>query len=129
MDGMTGLVAIIIPVAGILFPIAIIFIIFYFVFTTDYRKEKLKRQERLKAIEKGVELPPEPVPPPTTPLDYLRRGLICLGVGLGLVIGGSLFAYFQRDSGILFFTMCGFVMTFIGAGLVAYYKILEKAKK
>ena len=85
--------------------------------------------ERIKAIEAGAELPPEPAPPPTTPLDYLRRGLICLGIGLGLVIGGSLFAYFEKDPGILFFAMCGFVMTFIGAGLVAYYKIQDKAGK
>jgi len=118
-----------IPIFGILFPIAIIFIVFYFVFTTDYKKEKLKREERMRAIEAGIELPPEPTPPPSTPLDYLRRGLICLGIGFGLVIGGSLFAYFEKDAGLLFFTMAGFVITFIGAALVLYYKIQDKAKK
>ena len=45
-----------IPIVGILFPVFIIFIVFYFVFTTDYKKEKLKREERMKAIEKGIEI-------------------------------------------------------------------------
>jgi len=118
-----------IPILGILFPIAIIFIIFYFVFTTDYKKEKLKREERMKAIEAGVEIPPEPTPLPATPLDYLRKGLIALGVGLGLVIGGSIFAYKMNDPGIYFFTMAGLVITFIGAALVIFYKIQSKSEK
>ena len=127
MEDMLGLIGLVIPLAGILFPIFIIFIIFYFVFTTDYKKERLKREERMKAIEAGVELPPESTPPPVTPLDYLRKGLVFLGVGLGLVIGGSLFAYKMGDPGIYFFTMAGCVLTLIGAGLVAFYKIQSKA--
>lgn len=118
-----------VPIFGILFPIFIIFIIFYFVFTTDYKKEKLKREERIKAIEKGVELPPEPTPPPVTPLDYLRKGLVFLGIGLGLVIGGWILATKMGVPGIFFFAMVGFVMTFIGVALILYYKIQGKAKK
>lgn len=118
-----------IPIVAILFPVFIVFIVFYFVFTTDYKKEKLKREERLKAIEKGVELPPEPTPAPTTPLDYLRKGLVFLGLGIGLVIGGSIFAYKMGDPGIYFFTMAGCVLTLIGAALVLFYKIQDKAKK
>ncbi len=129
MGNLTGLIGLVIPLVAILFPIFVIFIVFYFVFSTDYKKEKLKREERLKAIEAGVELPPEPVPQPATPLDYLRKGLIYLGIGLGLVIGGSFFAYKMRDEGIYFFTMAGFVLTFIGAALVAYYKIQSKSEK
>jgi uncharacterized membrane protein YfcA len=118
-----------VPILGILFPIFIIFIVFYFVFTTDYKKEKLKREERIKAIEKGVELPPEPTRPPATPLDYLRKGLVCFGIGLGLIIGSWIFATKMRDPGIFFFTLAGFVMTFIGAALIIYYKIQDKSTK
>ncbi|MEJ2307492.1 MAG: DUF6249 domain-containing protein [candidate division WOR-3 bacterium] len=120
MQNITGNI---IPIVAILFPVFIIFIVFYFVFTTEYKKEKLKREERMKAIEAGVELPPEPVPPPVTPLDYLRKGLVFLGVGLGLVIGGSLFAYKMGEPGIHFFTMIGCVLTLIGAALVIFYKM------
>lgn len=118
-----------VPITAILFPVFIIFIVFYFVFTTDYKKEKLKREERLKAIEAGVELPPEPTPPPAIPLDYLRKGLVFLGLGLGLVIGGSIFAYKMEEPGIHFFTMCGCVLTLIGAALVLFYKIQSKSEK
>jgi hypothetical protein len=120
---------VLIPMVAILFPVFIIFIIFYFVFSTDYKKEKLKREERIKAIEAGVELPPEPTPPPITPLDHLRRGLICLGIGLGLVIGGSIFSYKMGDPSILFFTMAGCVVTLIGIALVIFYKIQSKTEK
>jgi hypothetical protein len=119
----------IVPIIAILFPVFIIFIIFYFVFTTEYKKEKLKREERMKAIEAGVELPPEPTPPPLTPLDYLRKGLVFIGVGLGLVIGGSFFAYKMGDPGIYFFTLAGCVVTLIGAALVIFYKIQDKSEK
>jgi preprotein translocase subunit YajC len=60
MEDMVGLIGLVIPLAALLMPICVIFIIFYFVFTTDYRKRKLLSEERILAIEKGVELPPEP---------------------------------------------------------------------
>jgi hypothetical protein len=46
-----------------------------------------RHKERMAAIEKGLELPPEPLPqaaqiPPRAP--YLLRGLIWLGVGIAL---------------------------------------------
>jgi hypothetical protein len=129
MEDLVGVIGLVIPLAGIFFPIIVIFIVFYFIFTTDYKKEKLKREERIKAIEAGVELPPEPVPQPATPLDYLRKGLVFLGVGLGLVIGGWLFAYKMGDEGIFVFPMAGFILAFIGTALVIYYKMLSKSDK
>jgi hypothetical protein len=126
---MEDVISQLIPITAILFPVFIIFIVFYFVFTTEYKKEKLKREERIKAIEAGVELPPEPTPPPDTPLDYLRKGLVFLGIGLGLVIGGSIFAYKMGEPGIHFFTMAGCVLTLIGVALVIFYKIQSNSEK
>jgi len=51
-----------------------------------------RHKERMAAIEKGLELPPEPPPPPaqTPPRSrYLLRGLIWLGVGLAITFGGQ----------------------------------------
>ncbi len=121
--------SILIPMVAILFPVFIVFIVFYFVFTTDYKKDRLKREERMKAIEKGIEIPLEPIKPPLTPLDYLRRGMICLGVGLGLVIGGWIFANNMGDPGIFSLPMIGFVLIFIGAALVIFYRIQSKSEK
>jgi Domain of unknown function (DUF6249) len=50
-----------------------------------------RHKERMAAIEKGLELPPESVPQPQQmpPRSrYLLRGLIWLGVGLALTFGG-----------------------------------------
>lgn len=109
-------------------PIVALFIVPFAIYF-HYKEEQERRKERMLAIEKGVELPPEPMSQPATPLDYLRKGFIFLGTGVGLVIGGSIFAYKMNTPGLHFFTMCGFVLTFIGAGLVIFYKIQSKSEK
>lgn len=106
----------IIPIVALLVPIFAI----YF----HYREEQERRKERMLAIEKGVDIPSEPVPQPLKPLDYLRKGLVFLGVGIGLVIGVWLSSN-RGIPGILlqFFTIGGFVLTLIGAALVIFYKM------
>lgn len=50
-----------------------------------------RHKERMAAIEKGLELPPEPLPQPERTLPrsrYLLRGLIWLGIGLAITFGG-----------------------------------------
>jgi len=50
-----------------------------------------RHKERMAAIEKGLDLPPESLPPPEQlpPRSrYLLRGLIWLGVGLAITFGG-----------------------------------------
>lgn len=51
-----------------------------------------RHKERMAAIEKGLELPPEPLPQPA-PMPprsrCLLRGLIWLGVGLAITFGGG----------------------------------------
>jgi hypothetical protein len=50
-----------------------------------------RHKERMAAIEKGLELPPESLPQPEQmpPRSrYLLRGLIWLGVGLAITFGG-----------------------------------------
>ena len=50
-----------------------------------------RHKERMAAIERGIDLPPEPVPQPEQmpPRSrYLLRGLIWLGIGLAITFGG-----------------------------------------
>ncbi|HEY6926024.1 MAG TPA: DUF6249 domain-containing protein, partial [Steroidobacteraceae bacterium] len=50
-----------------------------------------RHRERMAAIDKGLELPPESVPQPEqmpSRSRYLLRGLIWLGVGLAITFGG-----------------------------------------
>jgi hypothetical protein len=54
------------------------------------REVDCRHLERMAAIEKGLELPPEPLRPPAQPPPrsrYLLRGLIWLGVGLAGTFG------------------------------------------
>jgi Domain of unknown function (DUF6249) len=55
------------------------------------RELDFRHQERMAAIEKGLEMPPEPLPRPTQASNArsLQRGLICIGVGLALTFGGQ----------------------------------------
>ncbi len=52
-----------------------------------YKRQEMRHNERMTALEKGAELPAEPVerpPLPWSPRVYLLRGLIWLFTGLGL---------------------------------------------
>jgi len=55
------------------------------------REIDCRHRERMAAIEKGLELPPEPHPEAAQMAPrarYLLRGLIWLGVGLAITFGG-----------------------------------------
>jgi hypothetical protein len=54
-----------------------------------YKRQQLRHQERMAALEKGAELPAEPVekaPAPWSPRIYLLRGLVWLFTGIGLAV-------------------------------------------
>jgi hypothetical protein len=87
-----------IPALGLLIPIISVTVslgalIVWIVLWSRRRKHEIdcRHQERMAAIEKGLELPPDPVPQPEQmpPRSrYLLRGLIWLGVGLAITFGG-----------------------------------------
>lgn len=75
-----------------------------------------RHRERMAAIDKGLELPPEPLPepaqvPPRAP--YLLRGLIWLGVGIALSL--ALRDWFGFLSGL------GWIAMAIGAAYLIFY--------
>jgi len=98
-------VGVFIPIVALLIPI--------FALYFGYKKEQVKRQERIKAIEKGVEIPPEPVRPPLGAMDYLRRGLLSLAIGAGLGIGGLMMQLIDEDAGYAFYAS-GIIVFFVG---------------
>jgi len=78
-----------------------------------------RHKERMAAIEKGLELPPESLPQPAQPQKpprsrYLLRGLIWLGVGLAIVFGGQ---DWLRDA----MAGAGWVAVAIGAAYLIFY--------
>jgi hypothetical protein len=53
-----------------------------------YKRQELRHKERMTALEKGAELPADPVERPRVPWSprvYLLRGLVWLFTGIGLV--------------------------------------------
>jgi hypothetical protein len=76
-----------------------------------------RHKERMAAIEKGLELPPESLPPPAQTLSrsrYLLRGLIWLGVGLAITFGGRDFLGAPLGG-------AGWVAIAVGAAYLIFY--------
>jgi Domain of unknown function (DUF6249) len=92
MNDLKHILPLMIPIIAIVMGIGIGMLAIYL----DYRKKRdlleLHHKERLAAIERGMELPPLPaallqserVVRHAVPGDYLRRGLLWLGVGLAI---------------------------------------------
>src|SRR5579864_7914503 len=76
-----------------------------------------RHKERMAAIEKGVDLPPEPLTQPEQmpPRSrYLLRGLIWLGIGLAITFGGH--AWLDHPLG-----GAGWIPVAVGAAYLIFY--------
>lgn len=120
---MEEVVAVFIPIVALSIPI--------FAFYFRYKRECVRRQERMKAMELGVELPPEPVEPAKQPLkahDYLRRGLLSLAVGVGLWLGGTYIGGIEEEFAGLF-SIAGLIVFLVGIALLIYYAVQKKTEQ
>ena len=116
----------IIPALGLLIPIITVTVslgalIVWIVVAHRRRKHEIdcRHQERMAAIEKGLELPPDPVPPPAQmpPRSrYLLRGLIWFGIGLAITFGGR--DWLQGPMG-----GAGWIAVAIGAAYLIFYLV------
>jgi hypothetical protein len=75
------------------------------------REVEARHRERMASIEKGLPVPPDPVKPPRRPGSPLLRGLIWLGVGLGMV-------YSRLDDD---FSRLGWIPAAVGAAYLIFY--------
>lgn len=86
---------------------------------------EFRHLERMAAIEKGMELPPDPAPPnhlesyyserrsPSGGSRYLLRGLVWLGIGFALVMPGY---RFDHD-----YWSFGWIAVAVGGAYLVYY--------
>jgi len=101
MDDMTGLVAVVMAL-GI--PIAAMY--------TYYRVRKLRTDERLAAIARGVDLGMQPELPPAA--QSRRSGILLTAAALGYMITFALISRFESDAWIA--GAFGIIPLAIGAG-------------
>lgn len=119
---MEGIMALLIPILGVIFAVGLPLSIPIIVLVLRYRQRKraveLLHAERMAAIERGMEIPPLPleVESPKAPQTGLLRGLVCAGVGISLI--GSWF--FMKEEGVL---LAGLIVGAIGLAYLIYYGV------
>lgn len=113
---LTGLAA----VVGVFFTP---FLIVVTVSTLQYRKQRQLQETLRLMIEKGAEIPPELLAPPESPHKDLRRGLILVGVGLGLVLLIGLTAGFDVGAWAV-----GLIPAFIGAAYLIVWHLSRRSE-
>jgi len=77
-----------------------------------------RHKERMAAIDKGVDLPPDPLPQPEQMPPhsrYLMRGLIWLGVGLAITFGMHGLLHAPPIGGV------GWIPVAVGAAYLIFY--------
>ena len=86
----TDQVALLIPILSVTVSLAALIVWIVMWYRRRMHEVDCRHQERMAAIEKGLELPPESLPQSEPPprSRYLLRGLIWLGVGLAITFGG-----------------------------------------
>jgi|SRR5579864_1891754 uncharacterized protein DUF6249 len=81
------------PEVVILLMVAAAAVIIIWSLSFRYKRQELRHKERMAALEKGAQIPDEPLekpPVPWSPRVYLLRGLVWLfsGIGLGIFLLG-----------------------------------------
>lgn len=120
-----GIIAVSIPIVAIVMGIGIGMLTVYF----NYRKRKemfaLYHQERMAAIEKGIDLPPLPDAffaedgKPRSPHRGLAVGLVWLFVGLALLVA----LYFNHEGEAALYAL---IPVAVGIAYLIYYFVVGK---
>ena len=115
---MESLVELLIPLAGILFPVAIVFVVFVFITKIEKNKydaivEISKRIDDPSAIEEILNT----LNDKKKPIDYRRGGVITLFVGFGIFLLGISFANIDNEAQA-FISGAGLLVGAIGVGSI-----------
>ena len=99
---LSNTLSIAIPIVGILFPVMIIFVIFYF-----DNKSKKEKYDAMIAISKNLKDQSdikellEDFKEKKQPIDYRRSGVLTLFIGIGLFLFGDFFIDILKGIGLL----------------------------
>jgi hypothetical protein len=111
----TDKIALLIPILAVTVSLAALIVWIVMWYRRRMHEVDCRHKERMAAIEKGLELPPESLPQPMPPRSrYLLRGLIWLGVGLAITFGGR--DWLQAPIG-----GSGWIAIAVGAAYLIFY--------
>lgn len=121
---MEGIMALLVPILGVIFavgfPLSIPIIVIVLRYQRRRRALELNHQERMAAIERGMEVPPLPLdiePTPTrAPQTGLLRGLVCSFIGAALIVSWFL----ERESYLM---TGGLIVAGVGIAYLVYYVV------
>ncbi len=83
-----------------------------------YHIRRLQSEERVKAIEKGVSIPFEPVDQRIRAARLRTAGIVLLTLGLGMIVAFSVGAVAQRDREVFTGVGVAAIPIMIGLGLL-----------
>ncbi|HEV2465333.1 MAG TPA: DUF6249 domain-containing protein [Acidobacteriaceae bacterium] len=99
----------------------------------EYHNKKLKSEERLTAIAKGLPLPPDidKVPGDRRPTAAGIRtgGIICISTGVGLAVFSFFLAWIVQEHDVLSIAAAGLIPLFIGIGLLIDYALRTRSAR
>ena len=96
------------------------------IMTVIYLTSRLQTQVKLKAIEKGVPIPFEPVDAKERAARTRRGGIVLVALGLGWIIALLVAAWAERERDVLIGAALGMIPLFIGVGLLIDYRLRAK---
>jgi len=118
-DNLIPALSLLIPIISVTVSLAAVIVWIVVWYRRRVHEADCRHKERMAAIEKGLELPPEPSPPPA-PVPprsrYLLRGLIWLGVGLAITFGGQ--DWMREPMG-----GSGWIAVAVGAAYLIFYVV------
>ena len=117
----------IIPVAGMALALGIVVV----ANITSYHNRKLRSEERLAAIARGLPIPEnEPPVPGDEPFDPVRRmrnirtgGIVTTSVGVGLALFSFVLTWIVGQRDVLAVAAAGIIPFAVGVGLLIDYKV------
>jgi hypothetical protein len=127
-------------------PVAVFAMVLGIVIVTNianYHNRKLKSEERMAAIAKGIPLPPDPQMD-LTPLGQMERissaedaarrarglrtgGIVLVSVGIGLGAFGFFLAWIVQEHDVLTISAAGLIPLAIGVGLLVDYALRNRS--
>ena len=113
---MEGVIALFIPIVGTVGSFALVALIVFWALKSGDKKRKLEHEQRMFAIEKGVDIPMAP------PKEYnpYKWPFILIAIGIGTMIG--LFVLGNQS------WVWGLVLMLVGGGMLIAHSLFTKQK-